>query len=265
VPVILLAMVPVLQFDYWQWLSLALAASVVTWGAWPFHRAAWANLRHSAATMDTLISVGVLAAFSWSLYALFLGGAGIRGMNMPFTYLWPRGGSGDEIYLEVASGVTLFMLAGRFFEARAKRRSGAALRALLDLGAKDVVVLRNNREIRIALEALDVGDEFVVRPGEKIATDGMLLTGDNQLVARSVAREVDMPSLTSSQTFFPLTRSRSSSVCKTKARWSRWSGMGSTTRPRSPRPTSAWRWGPAPTSRSRRRTSRWCAATCAPR
>ena len=177
VPVIAIGMIPALQFTYWQWLCFALAAPVVTWGAWPFHKAAATNLRHGAATMDTLISVGVLAAFGWSIYALFLGDAGVPGMTMPFS-LWPRGGSGtEEIYLEVASGVTLFILAGRFFEARAKRRSGAALRALLSMGAKDVAVLRDGAEVRVPVEQLAVGNEFVVRPGEKVATDGVVVSG----------------------------------------------------------------------------------------
>jgi len=180
-PVLVLSMVPAVQFDYWQWLSLTLAAPVVTWGAWPFHRAAWANLRHAAATMDTLISVGVLAAFGWSLYALFLGGAGETGMRMAFMLIPSRGSGADEIYLEVASGVTLFILAGRFFEARAKRQSGAALRALLELGAKDVAVLRDGTETRIPVDQLAVDDEFVVRPGEKVATDGVVVSGSSAL------------------------------------------------------------------------------------
>jgi len=181
VPVIVLGMVPALQFDYWQWLSFTLAAPVVTWGAWPFHRAALTNLRHRATTMDTLISLGVLAAFGWSVYALFVGGAGERGMTMPFTLVPSQGGGADEIYLEVAAGVTLFILAGRYFEARAKRRSGAALRALLELGAKDVAVLRGGVELRVPVEQLAVGDEFVVRPGEKVATDGVVVTGTSAL------------------------------------------------------------------------------------
>jgi Cu+-exporting ATPase len=142
-PVLVLTMVPPAQFDYWQWAGLTLAAPVTVWGALPFHRAAWTNLRHGVATMDTLISVGVLAAFGWSLYALFLGGAGEPGMTMGFNLVPERGGGADEIYLEVASAVTVFILAGRYFEARAKRRSGAALRALMDLGAKDVAVLHD--------------------------------------------------------------------------------------------------------------------------
>jgi Cu+-exporting ATPase len=189
VPVLLLAMVPALQFEAWQWLSLTLAAPVVAWGAWPFHKAAWTNLRHAAATMDTLISLGVTAAFGWSLYALFVGDAGQPGMTMPFTLVPSRGSGADEIYLEVAAGVTLFILAGRYFEARAKRRSGAALRALLSLGAKDVAVLRDGAEVRIPVEQLNVGDEFVVRPGEKVATDGVVVSGTSAVDASMLTGE----------------------------------------------------------------------------
>jgi Cu+-exporting ATPase len=175
-PVLAMAMVPALQFDNWQWLSLTLAAPVVLWGAWPFHRAAWANLRHATATMDTLISVGVLAAFAWSLYALFVGDAGTPGMRMPFDLVPDRGG--DELYLEVATAVTVFVLTGRYVEARAKRRAGSALTALLELGAKDVAVLEaDGTERRIAVEQLTVGARFVVRPGEKVATDGIVEAG----------------------------------------------------------------------------------------
>ncbi len=176
VPVVLLSMVPALQFLNWQWLALTLAAPVAVWGAWPFHRAAFTNARHGAATMDTLVSLGVLAAFGWSLYALFLGHAGMPGMRMEFSLLPARGGA-EELYLEVAAAVTVFLLTGRYLEARAKRRSGEALRALLDLGAKDVAVLRDGREERVGVDALAVGDEFVVRPGEKIATDGVVVEG----------------------------------------------------------------------------------------
>jgi Cu+-exporting ATPase len=177
VPVLVLSMVPPLQFDNWQWLCLTLAAPVVVWGALPFHRAAWANLRHGAATMDTLISVGVLAAFGWSLYALFLGDAGMTGMTMSFQ-LVPERGASDELYLEVASAVTVFLLTGRYFEARAKRRAGAALTALLELGAKDVALLdADDNERRVPVEELKVGDRFVVRPGEKVATDGVVESG----------------------------------------------------------------------------------------
>src|SRR5215218_1582340 len=149
VPVLVMAMVPALQFDHWQWASLTLAAPVVVWGAWPFHRAAWANLRHGAASMDTLISVGTLAAFGWSLWALFVGEAGMNDMRMAFSIRPERGMGSSQIYLEVAAGVTVFILAGRYFEARAKRRSGAALEALLELGAKDVTVLRDEVETRV--------------------------------------------------------------------------------------------------------------------
>src|SRR4051794_2105804 len=179
VPVVVLAMVPPLQFRYWQWASLVLASPVAVWGAWPFHRAAWVNLRHGAATMDTLVSGGVAAAYLWSVWALFLGDAGTPGMRMSFSLLPERGG--DQLYLEVACAVTVFLLAGRYLEARAKRRSGAALRALLGLGAKDVAVLRDSpggrREVRVPVGQLAVGDVFVVRPGEKLATDGEVVGG----------------------------------------------------------------------------------------
>ncbi|HWC10636.1 MAG TPA: heavy metal translocating P-type ATPase [Acidimicrobiales bacterium] len=188
-PVLVLAMVPAWQFTNWQWLSLTLASPVVVWGAAPFHRAAWANLRHGAATMDTLISVGVLAAFGWSVYALFFGDAGMPGMVMDFD-ITPRRGSGvHEIYLEVAAAVTVFILAGRFFEARAKGRSGAALRALLELGAKEVAVLRDGREVRLPVEQLAVGDTFVVRPGEKVATDGVVESGTSAIDASLLTGE----------------------------------------------------------------------------
>ncbi|HEU4545267.1 MAG TPA: heavy metal translocating P-type ATPase, partial [Microlunatus sp.] len=189
VPVVLLAMVPAWQLTYWQWLSLTLAAPVVVWGAWPFHRAAWANLRHGAATMDTLISVGTLAAFAWSVYALFLGTAGQPGMVHPFELIVASGDGSANIYLEVAAGVTTFVLAGRYFEKRSKRQAGAALRALLDLGAKEVAVLRDGTETRIGVDQLRVGDEFVVRPGEKIATDGVIVTGRSAVDAAMLTGE----------------------------------------------------------------------------
>jgi len=181
IPVVILAMVPALQFDYWQWLSLTLAAPVVVWGAWPFHRATWINLRHGAATMDTLVSLGVGAAFLWSLYALFFGTAGEPGMQMTFHLLPTQGGGSDEIYLEVAAAVTTFILLGRYFEARAKQRSSQALSALLSMGAKDVAVLRGDREERIPIADLKIDDEFVVRPGEKIATDGEVVQGHSSV------------------------------------------------------------------------------------
>ena len=178
VPALLLSMIPALQFDYWQWLVLQLATPVILWGAWPFHRAAWANLKHATATMDTLISVGVLAAWLWSLYALFLGDAGMTGMEMTFDLIPEAGSGADHIYLEVGAIVTVFILAGRYFEARAKRRAGAALTALLELGAKDVALLdESGAERRVPVEQLQVGDRFVVRPGEKIATDGVVEEG----------------------------------------------------------------------------------------
>jgi P-type Cu+ transporter len=189
VPVIAVAMVPALQFDYWQWFSLALSTPAVTWAGWPFHRAAWANLRHATATMDTLISVGTLAAFLWSLYALVFGTAGMIGMTHPFELTIQRAGGLDNIYFEVATGVTTFLLAGRYFEARSKRRAGAALRALLELGAKDVAVLRNGVETRIPAAELAVGDRFVVRPGEKIATDGVLEEGSSAVDASMLTGE----------------------------------------------------------------------------
>ena len=185
VPVLLMAMVPALQFTNWQWLSLTLAAPVATWGAWPFHRAAWANLRHGAATMDTLISVGVLAAFGWSLWALFWGDAGMPGMTMPFSLTLSDGEGTDQLYLEVASAVTVLLLTGRYLEARAKRRAGAALRALLDLGAKDVAVLGADGTER----RLSIGERFVVRPGEKVATDGVVEQGTSAVDESMVTGE----------------------------------------------------------------------------
>ena len=174
-PVLLLAMIPPLQFDYWQWLSLQLATPVVLWGGWPFHRAALQNLRHGAATMDTLISLGTLAAWTWSVVALFFLGAGEPEMRMEFSL--SLGGREAEIYLEVAVAVTTLILLGRFFETRAKRRAGEALRALLELGAKEATVLRDGVEVLVPVESLAVGDLIVVRPGEKVATDGVVEEG----------------------------------------------------------------------------------------
>ncbi len=177
-PVLALAMISPLQFENWQWLSLQLATPVVVWGAWPFHRAAWQNLKHATATMDTLISLGVLAAWLWSLYALFLGEAGRPGMQMRFDLIPVKGAGANEIYLEVAAFVATAILAGRFFEARAKRRAGAALQALVELGAKEVAVLdADGTERHVPVEQLAVGDRFVVRPGEKLATDGVVEDG----------------------------------------------------------------------------------------
>ena len=189
VPVVAMAMVPAWQFTYWQWLSLALAVPVVLWGAWPFHRAAWSNLRHGTATMDTLISMGTLAALGWSVYALFWGTAGTPGMTHAFDLTIGRTDGSGNIYLEAAAGVTTFILAGRYFEARSKRRAGAALRAMLELGAKDVTVRRNGAEQRIPIDQLNVGDEFVVRPGEKIATDGVVVEGRSAVDASLLTGE----------------------------------------------------------------------------
>jgi Cu+-exporting ATPase len=188
-PVVLLAMVPALQFDNWQWLSLTLAAPVVVWGGLPFHRAAWSNARHAASTMDTLVSVGTLAAFGWSLWALFLGDAGMPGMRHGFDLTVSGTDGASAIYLEVAAGVTAFLLLGRCLEARAKRRAGAALRALMELGAKDVAVLRAGREVRVPIGQLAVGDRFVVRPGEKIATDGIVVEGGSAVDASLLTGE----------------------------------------------------------------------------
>ncbi|WP_327362717.1 heavy metal translocating P-type ATPase [Streptomyces sp. NBC_01296] len=194
-PVVLLSMIPPLQFDNWQWLSLTLAAPVVVWGALPFHKAAWTNARHGAATMDTLVSVGTLAAFTWSLWALFFGHAGMPGMRHDFTLFTVAGGTvsrtdgSSTIYLEVAAGVVTFILLGRYLEARSKRKAGAALKALLELGAKDVAVLRGGSEVRIPVAQLAVGDRFVVRPGEKIATDGTVVEGASAVDASMLTGE----------------------------------------------------------------------------
>jgi P-type Cu+ transporter len=191
-PVILLAMVPALQFTYWQWLSLTLAAPVLVWAGAGFHRAAWVNLRHGAATMDTLISMGTVAAFVWSLYALFLGDAGMPGMTHPFALTVARGDGMATIYFEVTTAVITVILLGRYVEARSKRRAGAALRALLELGARDVAVLRDGptgTEVRVPVEQLAVGDRFVVRPGEKLATDGVVEEGSSAVDASMLTGE----------------------------------------------------------------------------
>lgn len=191
VPVIAMAMVPTFQFDNWQWLSLTLAAPVVVWGAFPFHKAAWTNLRHGTSTMDTLISLGTLAALGWSLYALFWGTAGVTGMKHPFELTIERSDGSGNIYLEAAAGVTTFILAGRYFEQRSKRRAGAALKALLELGAKEVAVLGPDgvTETKVPVEQLAVGDLFVVRPGEKIATDGVVERGSSAVDASMLTGE----------------------------------------------------------------------------
>ena len=189
VPVVAMAMVPALQVEYWQWLSLTLTAPVVVWGGWPFHRAAWVNLRHGATTMDTLVSLGTLAAFGWSVYALFWGTAGVPGMTHPFELTIERTDGAGNIYFEAAAGVTTFLLAGRWLEGRAKRQSGAALRALMELGAKEVAVLRDGHEVRVPVGELAVGDTFVVRPGEKLATDGVVTRGTSAIDAAMLTGE----------------------------------------------------------------------------
>ncbi|MEV7965928.1 heavy metal translocating P-type ATPase [Sphaerisporangium sp. NPDC088356] len=189
VPVVAMAMIPALQFDNWQWLSLTLAAPVVVYGGLPFHRATLTNLRHGTATMDTLVSIGTLAAFGWSLWALFFGTAGMPGMRHGFEFTLSRGNGAGNIYFEAAAGVVTFILAGRYFEARSKRRAGSALRALLEMGAKEVAVLRDGREVRIPIERLAAGDTFVVRPGEKIATDGVVQDGASAVDASMLTGE----------------------------------------------------------------------------
>ncbi len=189
IPVIAMAMVPRLQVDYWQWLSLTLAAPVVVWGGWQFHRAAALNLRHGTTTMDTLVSLGTLAAFGWSVYALFWGTAGTPGMTHPFELTIERTDGAGNIYFEAAAGVTTFLLAGRWLESRSKRQAGAALRALMELGAKDVAVLRDGAEVRVPVGDLEVDDLFVVRPGEKVATDGVVETGTSAIDAAMLTGE----------------------------------------------------------------------------
>ncbi|HEV2771009.1 MAG TPA: heavy metal translocating P-type ATPase, partial [Solirubrobacteraceae bacterium] len=202
VPLLVLSMIPALQFTHWQWLALQLATPVVLWAGWPFHRAAWQNLKHATATMDTLVSVGTLAAWGWSVVALFLLGAGEPGMTMSLQPVLDRSAGSEHIYLEAAGVIVTLILAGRYFEARAKRRAGAALQALLELGAKDVAILdEDGRERRVAVDALRAGDRFVVRPGEKVATDGVveegasavdqsLLTGESVPVEKQPGDEV---------------------------------------------------------------------------
>ena len=189
VPIIAISMAPVLQFPYWQWILLVMTIPVVTYGGWTFHKAAWQNLRHGATTMDTLISVGTLSAFGWSVYALFFGTAGMIGMKHPFELSITRSDGAGNIYLEAAAGVTTFLLAGRYFESRAKRRSGDALRRLLELGAKEVTVLRDGSAVRVPIDQLRVGMEFLVKPGEKIATDGRVRAGSSAVDASLVTGE----------------------------------------------------------------------------
>ncbi|MFF7025970.1 heavy metal translocating P-type ATPase [Streptomyces klenkii] len=182
VPVLVLSMAPGLQFRNWQWLCFVLATPVAVWGAWPFHERALRGLRHSAATMDTLVSLGVLASYSWSAYALFFGGAGRPDMRMPFTLVPSMAGGTADVYLEAVVGVPLFVLIGRLLEARARHSTGSALRALASLAAKDVLVRgADGTERRVPIEELRVGDRFVVRPGERVATDGVVVAGSSAL------------------------------------------------------------------------------------
>ncbi len=195
VPVIAMSMFEALQFEYWQWASLVLAAPVVVWAAWPFHRATLMNLRHGATTMDTLVTIGISAAFFWSLYALFFGTAGEPGMTHPFEITVAPSDGASNIYLEVAAGVTMFLIAGRYFELRSKRRASSAMNALLEMGAKEAFVIRDGEEVAVAIGDLAVGDEFVVRPGEKVATDGVVVSGnsaidESMLTGEPVPKEV---------------------------------------------------------------------------
>ena len=177
IPVALMAMVSALQFNGWQWLSLALTTPIVVWAAWPFHRAAALNARHGVATMDTLVSVGILAAYLWSVWALVFGGAGGAEYRMSHGLFGSPDGGPPDLYLEVAAAVPVFLLAGRWFEAKAKIRAGAALRALAELGSSEAVVRRGEEEVRISINDVVVGDQMVVRPGERIATDGRVMSG----------------------------------------------------------------------------------------
>jgi len=189
VPVIMTAMVPAWQFPWWQWISFALTCVVVTWGAWPFHRATLLNLQHGNATMDTLISLGTFAAFGWSAYALFFGAAGEIGFTHPFELRLVRHAPTANLYLEAAVGITTFLLLGRYLEARAKRRSGAALRALLDLTPSQATLLTSDGEMVVDISQLHVADRFVVRPGERVATDGVIVSGHSALDTSTVTGE----------------------------------------------------------------------------
>ncbi|MEE1825767.1 cation transporter, partial [Streptomyces sp. BE20] len=189
VPVAMLSMIPSLQFTNWQWLAFALTGPVVVYGGLPFHRAAWTNLKHGAASMDTLVSLGTLAAFGWSFWALFWGDAGMAGMRHEFSFSVGDADASSMLYLETAAAVTVLILFGRYLEARSKRRAGAALHALLDLGAKDVTVLQSGREVRLPVTQLAVGMRFVVRPGEKIATDGVVVEGASAVDASMLTGE----------------------------------------------------------------------------
>jgi Cu+-exporting ATPase len=188
-PIVALSMVPPIQFPYWQWVVLALAVPVATWGAWPFHRSAWVNAKHRQANMDTLVSIGVGSALVWSLYALILGGAGMPGMTMEMHLFANPEMAGNEIYLEVAAAVTAFMLLGRYLETKAKRDAGKALHALVEAAPKTARVVREisgpsgvvEVEVEVPADSLAVGDRFVVVAGETIATDGVIVSGQSAL------------------------------------------------------------------------------------
>jgi Cu+-exporting ATPase len=257
IPALLMAMIPALQFDNFQWLSLNLVTPVVLWAAWPFHKAAWANLKHGAATMDTLISVGTLAAWLWSLYALFLGDAGMNDMRMAFDVIPKPGEGADQIYLETAGIVTTFLLAGRYFEAKAKRRAGAALKALLELGAKDVAILdADGTERRVPVEQLSAGDRFVVRPGEKVATDGIVEEGISA-VDMSMLTGESIPVEVSPGSRSPAPRSTPAAACSSAPprsaptpRWPRSRASSRTPRPARPRSSASPTASPASSSPS---------------
>ena len=189
VPVVLMSMIPALQLPGWQWVALALTTPIVTWCAWPFHRSALVNARHGATTMDTLISVGTTAAYAWSVYAMVFGEAGRIGLKHTFTLTLTRHDATMNIYFEAAAGIIAFILLGRWFEARSRRDAGSAIRALLELGAKQVTLLRDGAEVTVPPDALRVGDLFVVRPGEKVATDGEVVEGTSAIDAALVTGE----------------------------------------------------------------------------
>ena len=188
-PVIVLAMVPAWQFPGWQWVSLALTIPVYGWAGYPFHRSAVVNARHFATTMDTLISLGTTAAMGWSLYALFFGHAGMIGYTHGFEFMLMRGTGEGSVYFEAVVGIITFLLLGRWFEARSKQRAGEAVRALLQLGATEATLLRGGVETRVPVDFLKPGDTFVVRPGEKIATDGEVVEGSSAVDASMVTGE----------------------------------------------------------------------------
>src|SRR5690606_35928204 len=256
-PLLVLTMVPATQFRYWQWVALALATPVVTWGAWPFHRAALVNARHATATMDTLISLGVVVAYGWSVVALLVGGAGEPGMRMRFTLLAEPGAATGHLYLEVGAALTTFLTVGRWFEARAKRRAGSAVRALLNLGARDATLLRDGVEVRVPAAALRVGDLFEVRPGEKVATDGVVGEGTSAVDASMLTgwRLGCCRAGGCGWRCGPAARSWAARPTAVAGWWSRPRGSGPT--PSSPR----WRgWSPSG-SPARRRSSGWPTAS----